>query len=72
MKELEEGLEIQLDWGKLRKVAANAGDVVPVAVQHARGQRLSVKFARGLSWQQRLRVRASACSNGSGLKSACF
>ncbi len=34
-KELEEGSELQLDFNKLAKVAANAPDVLPVAVQHA-------------------------------------
>ncbi len=33
-KELEEGLDLQLDFDKLAKVAANAPDVLPVAVQH--------------------------------------
>ena len=32
---LEEGDELQLDFGKLRKVAQGEADVIPVAVQHA-------------------------------------
>lgn len=34
-RELEEGTELRLDFAKLAKVAANAPDVVPVAVQNA-------------------------------------
>lgn len=34
-RELEEGSELQLDFAKLAKVAANAPDVLPVAVQNA-------------------------------------
>jgi len=34
-KELEEGSKLQLDFNKLAKVAANAPDVLPVAVQNA-------------------------------------
>lgn len=32
---LEEGTELKLDFGKLKKVAAIAADVIPVAIQHA-------------------------------------
>jgi phosphoribosyl-AMP cyclohydrolase len=35
MKALEEGNELQIDFGKLKKVAAVSEDVVPVAVQNA-------------------------------------
>jgi phosphoribosyl-AMP cyclohydrolase len=35
MKALEEGSELQLDFGKLKKVAAVSEDVVPVAIQDA-------------------------------------
>lgn len=35
MKELEEGSQLQIDWGKLAKVASQCPDVIPVAVQHA-------------------------------------
>lgn len=34
-KELEEGKQLQLDFSKLAKIAANCPDVIPVAVQHA-------------------------------------
>jgi phosphoribosyl-AMP cyclohydrolase len=34
-KELEEGSKLTLDFAKLAKVAANAPDVLPVAVQNA-------------------------------------
>ncbi len=33
MKELEEGKELKLDFGKIRKVSENCPDVIPVAVQ---------------------------------------
>lgn len=35
MKEIEEGSKLQLDFGKIAKVAAGSPDVVPVAVQNA-------------------------------------
>ena len=35
MKELEEGLNLQLDFSKIAKIAASSPDVIPVAVQHA-------------------------------------
>lgn len=35
MKELEEGTELKLDFGKLAKVAAACPEAIPVAVQHA-------------------------------------
>lgn len=34
MKELEEGKELKLDFSKIRKVADNCPDVIPVAVQN--------------------------------------
>jgi len=34
-KELEEGIELQLDFSKIAKIAASSPDVIPVAVQHA-------------------------------------
>ena len=36
--ELEEGGALQLDFGKLRSVAATGAEVVPVVVQHAETQ----------------------------------
>lgn len=35
LQDLEEGRTLRLDFGKIAKVAAQAPDVVPVAVQHA-------------------------------------
>ena len=35
MKELEEGVNLQLDFSKIAKVAAKCPDVIPVAVQNA-------------------------------------
>jgi len=34
-KELEEGLELQLDFSKIANIAQSSPDVIPVAVQHA-------------------------------------
>lgn len=34
-KELEEGLELKLDFSKIAKIAASSPDVIPIAVQHA-------------------------------------
>lgn len=46
MDELEEGTRLQLDFGKLAKVAAACPDVVPVAVQHAgTGEVILVAYA---------------------------
>ena len=50
--ELEEGLELQLDFRKLKKVAQCEEDVVPVAVQDAdTGDVLLVGFANELALQ---------------------
>lgn len=35
MKEIEEGTELKIDFGKIGKVAGNCPDVVPVAVQNS-------------------------------------
>ncbi|NLY74900.1 MAG: phosphoribosyl-AMP cyclohydrolase [Firmicutes bacterium] len=35
MKELEEGINLQLDFSKIAKIAAKCPDVIPVAVQNA-------------------------------------
>lgn len=34
-KELEEGLDLQLDWNKLEKAVEGTKGIIPVAVQHA-------------------------------------
>ena len=34
-KELEEGLQLELDWNKLEKAVAGTKGIIPVAVQHA-------------------------------------
>lgn len=44
--ELEEGARLQLDYGKLAKVAATGSDVVPVAVQNVdTGEVILVAYA---------------------------
>jgi phosphoribosyl-AMP cyclohydrolase len=46
MKDLEEGSELRLDFGKLAKVAAAGAGVLPVAVQHAdTGEVILVAYA---------------------------
>ena len=46
MNALEEGVELQLDFSKLRKVAETRADVVPVVLQHAEtGAVLYVAYA---------------------------
>lgn len=35
MSELEEGKDLQIDFGKIAKIAGQCRDVVPVAIQHA-------------------------------------
>ena len=34
-RELEEGLELALDWNKLEKAVTGTKGIIPVAVQHA-------------------------------------
>ena len=35
MKQLEEGTELQIDFGKIGKIAETCREAIPVAVQHA-------------------------------------
>lgn len=50
MNDLEEGLSLQLDYGKLAKVAATGAEVVPVVLQHAdTGEVLFIGYANELA-----------------------
>jgi phosphoribosyl-AMP cyclohydrolase len=57
MQELEEGLALRLDFGKLRAIGAAGADVVPVALQHAdTGDVLFVAYADELALRETLRT----------------
>jgi len=57
MNDLEEGLALQLDFGKLRKVGASGADVVPVVLQHAEsGEVLFVAYANEEALRETLRT----------------
>jgi len=57
MQELEEGLAVRLDFGKLRAIGAAGADVVPVALQHAdTGELLFVAYADDLALRETLRT----------------
>jgi len=58
MKALEEGGELQLDFGKLKKVAAVSEDVVPVAIQNADTQEvILVAYTNEYAFRESLRRR---------------
>lgn len=58
MKALEEGNELQLDFGKLKKVAAVSEDVVPVAVQDAESREVVlVAYTNEYAFQESLKRR---------------
>ena len=58
MQELEEGLEVRLDFGKLRAIGAAGADVVPVVLQDAdSGEVLFVAYANELALRETLRTR---------------
>jgi phosphoribosyl-AMP cyclohydrolase len=58
MNELEEGTRAQLDFGKLRKVAATEQEVLPVVLQDAdSGDVLFVGYANRLALAETLRLR---------------
>ena len=58
MNELEEGSRLQLDFGKLVKVAANAPDVLPVAVQNVdTGEVILVAYANELALRSAIESR---------------
>jgi phosphoribosyl-AMP cyclohydrolase len=58
MNPLEEGVELQLDFGKLRKVGAGAHDVLPVVLQNAdTGEVLFVGYANEQALAETLKSR---------------
>jgi phosphoribosyl-AMP cyclohydrolase len=59
-KELEEGAELRLDFDKLAKVAANAPDVLPVAVQNIDTQEIIlVAYANALALKTAIETRTA-------------
>ena len=55
-KELEEGLALRLDFGKLRKIAAGQADVIPAVAQDAlTGEVLILGYVNELALQTSLR-----------------
>ena len=55
-EELEEGIEIQLDFKKLKQIAACEKDVLPVAVQDAEtGDVLLIGYANRLALETTLK-----------------
>ncbi len=55
-KELEEGLALRLDFGKLRKIAAGQADVIPAVAQDAQtGEVLILGYVNKLALQTALR-----------------
>jgi phosphoribosyl-AMP cyclohydrolase len=55
-KELEEGLALRLDFGKLRKIAAGQADVIPAVAQDAQtGEVLILGYVNELALQTALR-----------------
>lgn len=58
MQDLEEGLAVQIDFGKVRAIGAGGVDVVPVVLQHAEtGEVLYVAYANELALRETLRTR---------------
>jgi phosphoribosyl-AMP cyclohydrolase len=59
MKELEEGRDLRLDFGKIGKVAGNCPEVVPVAVQHAdTGEMLLLAYTNERAFREAVRTRS--------------
>jgi phosphoribosyl-AMP cyclohydrolase len=57
-KELEEGGDLRLDFGKLAKVAASSPGVIPVAVQHAdTGEVILLAYTNETAFRQCLDTR---------------
>jgi len=59
MKELEEGLELTLDFNKLAKAAAGSPGIIPVAVQNADTlEVILVAYTNELAFQRTLETRS--------------
>ena len=60
MKELEEGSQVQLDFGKIAKVAKACPEVVPVAVQHAdTGEVILIAYANAAALAKAIETRSA-------------
>ena len=58
MNPLEEGSKLQLDFGKIGKIADKCRDVVPVAVQHIEtGEVILVAYTNELAFRESMRTR---------------
>jgi len=58
-KELEEGLELKLDFNKLEKAVGQAKGILPVAVQHAdTNEVILVAYTNELAFRKTLETRA--------------
>lgn len=56
MSQLEEGASLHLDFSKTAKVAARAGDVIPVAVQNAdTGEVILVAYTNELAFRETMK-----------------
>jgi phosphoribosyl-AMP cyclohydrolase len=59
MKELEEGLELKLDFNKLEKAVGQAKGILPVAVQHAdTNEVILVAYTNELAFRKTLETRS--------------
>jgi len=59
MKELEEGLELKLDFNKLAKAVGQAKGILPVAVQHAdTNEVILVAYTNELAFRKTLETRS--------------
>ena len=57
MSELEEGKELQLDFDKIRKVAENCPDVIPVALQNIdTGEVILIAYTNETAFRQALKI----------------
>ena len=60
MKELEEGTDVRIDFGKLAKVVARCSDVIPVAVQNAdTGEVILVAYTNDVALRKAIEARTA-------------
>ena len=58
MSELEEGVDLNLDFGKIAKVAGRCPDVMPVTIQNAdTGEEILVAYTNEQAFQRSVRER---------------
>lgn len=59
MKELEEGLELKLDFNKLEKAVGQSKGIIPVAVQHANtNEVILVAYTNELAFRKSVEARS--------------